>query len=300
MSNPDHSLSAMGSDYERAALSDYDDYLCSHGVLDKFNWLKQASHGGSTCLPDECSVFSRQSTEWSSSGCDLQGHLDQAVLQAAVANCEFAVHVLDPNDCDFRIIAVSEEMSMLTGYCQQELVGNSCRLLSHKCDNDPIKIAHLRDARNKGASFETVIVNRKKSGQLYQVLLVLRRIALGNHDSIGQNHGLLLGLQVELPHGADDDDGDDGNDGNADDDALTFVAPELIAHTKDTAEKLTSHLSQLLQTHEGSPFLDPSISDSEQCSVLQGDKPGKLWMVQVGLGLAPALTLNLTRSLGRK
>jgi len=296
-SEPDHSFSAMSSVYERAALSDYDDYLWSNGVLEKSHWLKQASHAESTCLPDECSVFSRQSTEWTSSGCDLQSHLDQAVLQDAVANCEVAVHVLDPNDPDFPIIAVSEGMSMLTEYCEQELVGKSCRFLSHECDNDPINIAHLRDARSKGASFETVIVNRKKSGQLYQVLLVLRRIALGNDDSMGQDHGLLLGLQVELPDGGYDDDDDDGN---ADDDALTFVAPELIAHTKDAAEKLASHLSQLLQKHEGSPFLDPSISDSEQCSVLQGDEPGKLWMVQVGLGLAPALTFNLTRSLDRK
>jgi len=295
MSRPDYDLSSMDSDCEMAELSDYDGCFSCHGVPDKAYWLKQASCTESTISPDECSLFSRDSTELTSTGHHLQSQLYQNILQAAVADCYMSVHVIDPSQSDFPIIAVSQGMSVLTEYRQQELLGkNSCRLLSSNCDNDPVNIAHLREACTKGASFETTVVNRKKSGQLYQVLLVLRRIALANDETIGQDHGFLLELQIELPHeGDDDNDGTDYNDG-----ALTLAPPELIAHTKDAAEKLASHLSQLLQKAKGSTFLDPLDSYPEQCSMVQDNKTGTPGLVQVGLGLAPLLIFDLPRNKG--
>jgi len=294
---PDYTLSSMDSDSEMAEWSDYDGCLSFHGVPDKAYWPNQTSGTQSTIFPDENSAFSRQSSEWTS-GDDLHSELDQTVLQAAVADCDMAVHVIDARQSDFPIIAVSEGMSMLTEYRQQELVGNSCRLLSFKCDNHLVNIAQLREARSNGTPFETVVVNRKKSGQLYQVLLVFRRIALGNDDMTGQDHSFLLALQIELPHEGDDGDGDDDGGTDYSDGALTLAAPELIADTKDAAEKLASHLSQLLQKTKGSTSLGPFDSYHEQCSIVQDNISGKLGLVQVGLGLAPLLILNPPRNKG--
>jgi len=281
MGKSDRSLSSVASDFEKAEWRHYeDDFLC-HGMLDKAPWLNNASFTESTCAPDAWSSFSRSSTE-SSSGSELESHLDHAVLQAGLVDCNLAALVLDPNHFDFPIVAVSEGMSALTEYHQQELRGKGCRLLSFNCGNDPVSIANLRATRSRGASYQNVLINRKKSGQLYHVLLFLRRIAVGNNEKTGQDYGFLLGLLIELPH--------DGNDDN--DHALTHLTPELFAQTKDTADELASHLSQLLQKGEDSPDFDLSDSNTKQCSVLQVVKPGKLGLAQVGLGLAPLLTFR--------
>jgi len=275
----------MGSNFEHTALSNYSGHFPCQDMPGKACHLIETDYPESTCCPDDCSTtLSRQSSEWSS-GDDSWIHKDQAVLQAALADCDVAAHVIDASQPDFPIIAVSEGLSAMTEYFQHELVGNSCRFLSFKCHNDPANISHLRVARSKGASFQTVLVNRKKSGQLFQVLLVLRHIAVGQDNTAGQNHGFLLGLHVELPNNGDD--GDDVNEG--DDGALTPVAPELIAQTMDTAEKLVLHLSQLLQEEKDSPCLHPSDSCPEKTSLLQVEDPWKRRLVQPGLGLAPLL-----------
>jgi len=245
----------------------------------------QTDYPESTCLPDECSTTLSRQTSEGISGDDSWIHKDQGVLQAALVDCDVAAHVIDASQPDFPIIAVSEGLSTMTEYLQHELVGSSCRLLSFKCHNDPANISHLRVARSKGASFQTVLVNRKKSGQLFQVLLVLRHIVVGQDNTTGQKRGFLLGLHIELPN--DGDDGDDVNE--SDDGALTQVAPELMAQTMDTAEKLVLLLSQLLQEEKDSPCLHPSDSCPEKTSHLQVDDPWKRRLVQPGLGLAPLL-----------
>jgi len=280
----------MGSKSKQEELSNDHGHFQCQGVPDQTYRMMQTDYQESTCLPDECSTTpSRQMSELTS-GDALWSHKDQTVLQAALADCDVAAHVLDPSQPDFPIIAVSEGLSIMTEYLQPELVGKRCQLLSYKCNNDPAKIVHLRDARSKGASFETVLVNRKKSGQLFQVLLVLRYIAVRQDKTTGLDSGFLLGLQIELPNDVDDgDDGDDGDDHDCDDGVVTQVAPELIAQTKYTAEKLALHLSHLLQEDKESPRLHPSDSCPEKSSFLQVDDPGKRWFAQPGLGLAPLL-----------
>jgi len=232
----------------------------------------QADHAESTSFPDECCSMSSLLSSELTSGDGVQSLLDITVLQAALADCDMAAHVIDLSQPDFPIIAVSEGLSMLTEYSRHELPGNSCRLLSFKCNNDPVNVALLKDARSKEASFETVLVNRKKSGQLYHVLVVLRCIAAGN-KTIGQDRRFLLGLQIELPHHGEDEDVS----------SFGHVAPELIALTKDTADKLALHLSQQLEKQQDSSQLNDADSCSKQCSILQVE------LFWVGMGLAPLI-----------
>jgi len=65
------------------------------------------------------------------------------------------------------------------------------------------------------------------------------------------------------------------------------VAPELIAQTKETADKLALYLSQLVKKDQDSPNVHPSDFCIEQCSILHG--AWKLYFATAGLGLAPLL-----------
>jgi len=206
---------------------------------------------------------------------EVQGHPVQSVLQAALEGCDLALLVMDPSHPDFPIIGVSKGMSELTTYHGKELLGNSCRLLSFQCGNDPVNIARLRSARIRGVSFETVLINRKKSGPLFRVLVVLRRITVGNTMPTNENCGFLLAVQIELPC-CDDEDDD-----------LVFLPPELVAQTKDTADKLASCLSQLLQEDQDSPCVDPQDACTKQCSILHGS--WELGLAKAEVGLAPLL-----------
>jgi len=275
LSEPTDSLDAMSSASERGECSISDIDLSCHGAPHKAFWTKQASHAESTYLPDECSLPSVEGSDWTL-GEELQNHLDRTILQAALAECDKAVHVIDPRNPGLPIIAVSEGMSILTGYHQQELLGNSCRLLSADCPNDQTNIARLRLARSMRLSFETILVNKKKSGQLYRVFLVLRHVLVGSDQTTGEDRGFLLGVQVELPHGDEHDD------------QLTLVMPELSAQTQNTADELALRLSRLLHKSQDSGFCP------EECSILQAHTHENLWLAKTGLGLAPLLMISIS------
>jgi len=122
-----------------------------------------------------------------------------------IEQIQFCVTVADPKAPDQPLIAVSDHFEAMTGYKRQEIIGHNCRFLNVGCDLYPDDRFALRTTCETGQPFVKVLMNRKKSGELFHCLLDLRGLTIARKESTGEDLWLLIGIQAEVPEIRDDE-----------------------------------------------------------------------------------------------
>uniref|UniRef100_A0A7S0A9U7 PAS domain-containing protein n=1 Tax=Pyrodinium bahamense TaxID=73915 RepID=A0A7S0A9U7_9DINO len=136
---------------------------------------------------------------------DLQLHVDtilsrmnlDSMVVRSIRNCRFSVSIADPQLPDTPLIAVSEGFCELTGYSQEDVVGQNCRFLNEGCDLKMSDREGLRVASKTGRHFCALLPNRKADGTLFLNLLDIRGLAVGR-TSAGEERWFLIGVQADM------------------------------------------------------------------------------------------------------
>jgi PAS domain S-box-containing protein len=121
-----------------------------------------------------------------------------SAVRDAVADLDFCVTIADPLSEDTHLIAVSEGFERITGYSSEEILGRNCRFLNDGCDLEPWQRMGLRVASKTGALFSAVIINRKKSGELFKNLLNVRGLVIAKKAVTGEDIWVLIGIQADV------------------------------------------------------------------------------------------------------
>jgi PAS domain S-box-containing protein len=119
-------------------------------------------------------------------------------IEAIVTNSEFCVTLADPMCRDTSIMAVSEDFEKMTGYSRAEVLGKNCRFLNTGCDMDPMEQMRLRHAVSTGSEFTSVLVNRRKSGELFLNLLDLSGLTMAQDPCTGEELWFLVGIHFDV------------------------------------------------------------------------------------------------------
>lgn len=147
----------------------------------------------------------------SGSGCrsrqvssNVEDAFDEGLIETAictvVTDIPYSVSVADPATMDNDLIAVSEGFLTMTGYAREDVIDKNCRFLNKGTDMAPELKGQLQEAVEKGAPFRAVLVNKKKSGQLFLNLLDLRGLVIARNDFTGEDIWLLVGVQQDVSH----------------------------------------------------------------------------------------------------
>jgi len=171
-------------------------------------WLRQASSPAATgrlglaTIEDDASssaysTLYREPNPNAEPGIMATG-LIEAAITAAMSDCSFPVCVADPADFDSELVAVSREFELLTGYSQEEAVGENCRFLNQDCELDPELRDRLRETCENGVPFTAAIPNRRKSGEQFVNFLDLRGLVLAQNPRTSEDLWLLVGVQADV------------------------------------------------------------------------------------------------------
>lgn len=131
--------------------------------------------------------------------------LEQAV-RAAVAVTQCVASVSDPKR-DVVLVMVSSPFEAMSGYSRQECLGKSMCFLGRNCEVDPAELVKLRFAEVTGQATTACVVNRRKTGELFQHLIYVRGLTVGLHPTSGQEHWLLVAVHADI---TDFDDSESG------------------------------------------------------------------------------------------
>ncbi|CAK0868959.1 unnamed protein product, partial [Prorocentrum cordatum] len=126
---------------------------------------------------------------------------DEGLIETAictvVTDMPCSVSVADPASLDNDLIAVSEGFLTMTGYAREDVIDKNCRFLNKDVDAaiamSTEQRTRLQEAVEKGSPFRAVLVNKKKSGQLFLNLLDLRGLIIARNDFTGEDIWLLIG-----------------------------------------------------------------------------------------------------------
>jgi len=143
-------------------------------------------------------VFSRQCTEIDEIATKLvdQAFVEEA-LKDAIKDCRFCVTIAAPQAEDCPLIAISDEFASMTGYRREEVLGKNCRFLNRNCYLEPSTFADLRHTCTTGAPFSGIILNRKKSGDLFMNLINLQGLVVAKNTR-GEPLWFVVGIQAEV------------------------------------------------------------------------------------------------------
>jgi len=119
-------------------------------------------------------------------------------IGSAVADSQFCASVADPRQPDVPLIAVSSKFETITGYGRDEVLGKNCRFLNKNCNPDFEDLIRLRSACESGSSFTGVLINQKKSGELFLNLLDLRGLNVARNPRTGEDLWFLIGIQADI------------------------------------------------------------------------------------------------------
>eukprot|EP00435_Cladocopium_sp_Y103_P059807 s467_g21.t1 len=117
----------------------------------------------------------------------------------AVRDCTFCVSIADPRREDCPLIAVSDEFLTMTGYLREEVVGKNCRFLNRNCYLEPSTFKGLRQACNTGDAFTGVLLNRRKSGDLFMNFVNLQGLVIAKNPR-GDPLWFVIGIQADVTH----------------------------------------------------------------------------------------------------
>lgn len=150
--------------------------------------------------------FSRQCTEIDGMAlAAMRTSAIQEVVKSVALECKFCVSVGDPRRDDCPLIAISDEFETMTGYSRQELIGNSCRLLNANCGLSAEYLSGLRASCSTGEPFTKVLLNRKKSGELFLNLVDLRGLVVATDPRTSEELWFLIGIQADVTPMDDED-----------------------------------------------------------------------------------------------
>jgi len=147
----------------------------------------------------QSSTFARQCTEIDELASRAVDHVViTKAIQTALMSCKFCVSIADPRRSDAPLIAVSDEFETMTGYVREEIIGKNCRFLRRDCHVPQNILSNLRSTCSTGEPFTQVILNRKKSGELFLNLLDLRGLALARNPRSNEVLWFLVGVQADV------------------------------------------------------------------------------------------------------
>ncbi|CAJ1448067.1 unnamed protein product [Effrenium voratum] len=127
------------------------------------------------------------------------GDIDE-VMREAVKDCNFSVSIGDPRAFDCPLVAVSDQFEALTGYSRDEIIGKNCRFLGRNCPLGEQDQTALRQACMDGSPFCKIIVNRRKSGDLFLNLVDLRGVTLARNLRTREELWFLVGIQADVTY----------------------------------------------------------------------------------------------------
>lgn len=114
------------------------------------------------------------------------------VLSKILDSCVNGVTLADPDLPDMPIVYANHSFEVITGYSQQEVVGQNCRFLQGK-DRDQEARTQIREAINNCQPIEVTLRNYRKDGQPFWNHLAL--------TPLFDQHGRLiyyLGIQYDV------------------------------------------------------------------------------------------------------
>jgi len=121
---------------------------------------------------------------------DLEAFYETLTV-ASFRNSRVCVSLANPSLPDVPLVGVSQGFEQMTGYSKAEILGRNCRFLSYGCPV-PAEVRHqMRLATRTDRWFRGILVNRRKTGELFQNLLHMCWIKVGNSLYI-------LGLQADV------------------------------------------------------------------------------------------------------
>lgn len=130
-------------------------------------------------------------------GKSLEGSVDGRVrisadLQRALSSFQQTFVVSDATQPDYPIMFASACFLSMTGYSENEIIGQNCRFLQGP-QTDRTSVAKIRDALKQGRNFCGRLLNYKKDGSTFWNLLNLTPIR-GDHGRVI----MYIGMQVEV------------------------------------------------------------------------------------------------------
>jgi len=108
--------------------------------------------------------------------------------------------------CEPTVLMASHGFQELTGYHIEEIRGLTYRFLNNDCINNPEDLCCLRLALERGAPATTVLINRKKSGELFVNLLHVQRVSVAPRRDWGETLQYILGVQLDVTDLCDHED----------------------------------------------------------------------------------------------
>ncbi|MGF6494166.1 PAS domain S-box-containing protein [Luteibacter sp. 621] len=116
---------------------------------------------------------------------DYQGvdHPGSDIFFAAVSTTRMPMIVTDPRKADNPIIFVNPAFLRMTGYTNEELIGNNCRLLQGP-GTDRVTISTIRDAVAANQEIATEILNYRKDGSTFWNALFISPVYDGNGEVV--------------------------------------------------------------------------------------------------------------------
>jgi len=178
----------------------------SSRLLRQLSALSQLSDGFDIGLPGQSNQETNVSAHVDTLASNFLQTADfQEIIEAALGHCKFCVSIADPRGEDVPLIAVSDEFLVMSGYQREELIGKNCRVLSRNCKPKDTDLRSLREACKSGAPFTKVLLNRRKSGELFLNLLDLRGLVVANNPKSGEDLWFLVGIQADVTYENEED-----------------------------------------------------------------------------------------------
>jgi len=115
--------------------------------------------------------------------------LQLAVLSESLPLC---LTISDAQIAGFPLVFVNSKFVDVTGYTKTDCSGRNCRFLQGPATN-PEHGFHLLDTLRRGANSQTLMVNYRKTGAVFENLLTMRYV----NDSLGRRR-LCVGFQLDL------------------------------------------------------------------------------------------------------
>jgi len=182
-----------------------DDELGETGFIRNTSIFSVISHLSDATSLSSKKIFSRQCTEIDT----VAGHAIDMVrlsntLLEAIQGCKFCVTIGDPRLDDCPLFAVSDQFETMTGFTKEEIIGRNCRILNKDCLLNQQDAFDLRQTCKTGTPFTGVLLNRKKSGQLFQNLVDLRGLTVASNPHTGARLWFVVGIQADVTHVSED------------------------------------------------------------------------------------------------
>lgn len=98
-----------------------------------------------------------------------------AILNKALHSSQSGIIVTDPSLPDNPIIYLNQGFSLMTGYKEEEVLGENCRFLQGPLTS-PHHVDEIRSAISRNQSVSVTLVNYRKDGSFFHNYWIFTRI----------------------------------------------------------------------------------------------------------------------------